>query len=206
MNTRVPEYNEAIELIRKIAEGPRDNTTFPEGDTLQADLDRLMELSQDLCLDMEDTLAGRSSRNRRCNHFSSSYQRWYSESCEFLHRALPARLDEFMFLYQGDPKRKSVNVENFSIRDYLLGVCPYTRGAEIKRCAAIALEKLRLQAQILESARVRFESTLANLDPIMMDNTDETRSRVMNQRLQQARTEGMMVVSRVIAEWFPVFK
>ncbi|OGN89872.1 MAG: hypothetical protein A2158_04525 [Chloroflexi bacterium RBG_13_46_14] len=190
--------------MRKIAEDPRD-AYFPDSDTLQADLDKLVELSQDLCLDMEDTLASRNLRNRRCACFSSSYQQWYSEACEFLHRALPARLDEFMFLYQGDPKRKVVTAETFSIRDFLLSICAYTRGAEIKRCAAVALEKLRMQAQILESARLRFESSLANLDPIMLDNTDETRSRVMDQRLRQARSEGAMTVSRVIGHFFWIF-
>jgi hypothetical protein len=200
MDRKSPEYREAFELMKKIAEGPPD-AYFPESDTLQADLDRLVELSRDLCLDMEDTLTGRNPRTRRCAGFSSSYQRWYSEVCEFLHRALPARLDEFKFLYQGDPKRKAVTTETFSIRDYLLGICPYTRGAEIKRCAGVALEKLRLQAQILESARVRFESSLANLNPAMLNNTDETGTMFKDKRLRDAYWEGAMTVSRVMNDF-----
>ncbi|MFC1946714.1 hypothetical protein ACFLXY_02205 [Chloroflexota bacterium] len=204
MDTKSPEYREAFELLKRIAEGPRD-TSFPDKDTLQADLDRLVERSRDLCLDMENTLTSRNPGNSRSIHFSSSYQRWYSEASEFLHQVLPSRLDEFKFLYRGDPKRKAVTTETFSIRDFLLGICPYTRGAEIKSCADVALEKLRMQAQILESARVRFESSLANLDISMLNDTADARTRVRDQAHRDSFFEGAMTVSRVINSFFWVF-
>ena len=197
MDTKSLEYRKAFELLQKIAEEPRD-TYFPDSDTLRTDLDRLVKLSQDLCHDMEDSLAGRNLRNLRYVKFSASYQCWYSESCEFLHKVLPGRLNEFKFLYHGDPKRKSITVETFSIRDYLLGICPYNRGAEMQKCAGVALEKLRMQAQILDSARVRFESSLANLDPIILNNTKEARTNVKDQALHDSFFEGAMTVTRVI--------
>ncbi len=204
MDAKNTEFRKSFELLKRIAEDSRD-ISFPNSDKLQADLDRLVEVSRDLCLDMEDTLAGRNLRNRRCGRFSSSYQRWYSETCEFLRQVLPARLDEFKFLYRGDPKRKSVTTETFAIRDYLLGICPYTRGAEMKRCAGIALEKLRIQAQILDSARVRLESSLASLDISMLNNTADARTRIMNQALRGAWFEGAKTTSRVLTRFYWLF-
>ncbi|MFC1948071.1 hypothetical protein ACFLXY_09160 [Chloroflexota bacterium] len=204
MDRKSPEFRESFELMKRIAEGPRD-TYFPNSDTLQADLDRLVELSRDLCLDMENTLAVQNPGNRRSIRFSASYQRWYSETCEFLRQVLPARLDEFRFLYQGDPKRRAVTAETFSIRDFLLGIRPYNRAAEMKTCGDVALEKLRMQAQILESARVRFESSLANLDPVMLNNTADARTRIRDQAHRDSFFQGAMTVSRVINHFSWVF-
>ena len=44
--------------------------------------------------------------------FSESYQQWYSESREFISRMIPARLNEFEFLYRGDPNGKRLPVNS----------------------------------------------------------------------------------------------
>jgi hypothetical protein len=108
----------------------------------KADLERLRKLALGMQLDLTDAVTapthpGRSTAKRRRDSadktgdhsprepgllFGTGYQQWYSEAQQVVRQLLPARYDEFNGLYEGDPRRKTVDVGTYCIRDWLLGL------------------------------------------------------------------------------------
>jgi hypothetical protein len=58
---------------------------------------------------------------------NQKYQNWYTRCLGLMRSLRPERAAEFVACYEPDPKRKSVDWETYSIKDYLLGMV-VTRG------------------------------------------------------------------------------
>lgn len=94
------------------------------------------------------------------------YQSWYTKACRVIEQIIPERLNEFISLYQGDPKRKEVSFINYSIYDYLIGL-ESTRGSEVVANKKSAIPKMETQWYILSSAAEKFESSLFDIKEIL---------------------------------------
>lgn len=102
--------------------------------------------------------------------FENTYQEWYTESIAILRQLIPDRLNEFISLYQIDPKRKEINSITYSVQDWLNGVRAahndYSGKKYFDDFASIIM-KFRTQTQILKSAKKRFESSLFDIKQII---------------------------------------
>ncbi len=139
----------------------------------QADLDRLMELCDRMHKDLIPVASeedARKGEKKSGQLFFSSYQRWYSEAHEVIRQILPSRLTEFEALYQGNPKRKTLDVQTYTIRDWLLGIratADALHGRKYFDDAGIVFMQFQMQREILQSARLRFESSLLDITHIL---------------------------------------
>ena len=52
------------------------------------------------------------------------YQRWYSRASKIVELLGQERLEEFTSYYRIDSKRKTIDVSNYVIQDYLKGIVP----------------------------------------------------------------------------------
>ena len=80
-------------------------------------LESLIEIAKNLTSKMGDiTKAPDDPSGFLDPHFTLEYQRWYSEAYLVVEQVLPHRLQEFVGLYERDPRRTKTNVETFTIR------------------------------------------------------------------------------------------
>lgn len=136
----------------------------------QADLDRLIELCDRMYYDLVPVASKEKGEKELGQLFFSSYQGWYSEAHEFIRQILPSRLVEFESLYEGNPKRKTFDAQTYTIKDWLLGIRagedPVYRRKSFDD-AVIVFMRFTMQRQILNSARLRFESSLLDIEQIL---------------------------------------
>ncbi|EIE1072655.1 hypothetical protein LCV93_004688 [Salmonella enterica] len=103
----------------------------------------------------------------------NNYQSWYTKACRVIEQIIPERLNEFVNLYQGDPKRKEVTYMNYSIYDYLIGLRS-TKGAQVVASRKSALPKMETQWHILSSASEKFDSALFDIKEILQADIFDT--------------------------------
>ena len=109
--------------------------------------------------------------------FANTYQEWYTESIAILRQLIPDRLNEFISLYQTDPKRKTVDAKTYSIQDWLNGIRASVQsfsGDKYFDDFAIIAMRFRTQFQILKSAQKRFESSLFDIKQIVQADLFDT--------------------------------
>jgi hypothetical protein len=109
--------------------------------------------------------------------FEGSYQPWYTESMALVRQLIPDRLNEFISLYQTDPKRKSVDATTYSIQDWLNGIRASVQsfsGDKYFDDFTIITMRFRTQFQILKSAQKRFESSLFDIKQIVQADLFDT--------------------------------
>ena len=96
--------------------------------------------------------------------FSEGYQAWYSEAKVLIRQLLPDRLADFVRYYEKPKSRKEITSDNYKIEDYLQGLS-VTRGWEKEKVVGpeAAIPQFRQQLGILESVKVRFESSLFDI-------------------------------------------
>ena len=115
--------------------------------------------------------------------FETGYQRWFTEARQVVAQLIPHRLDDFERLYRTDPKRKTVQLTNFSIHDWLIGMRasknPYTGETPFDDLAAVIM-RFKAQIDILDSATARFESSLLEIRHLL-------RADLLDDELAEAR-------------------
>lgn len=108
----------------------------------------------DLVDDVKDSIA-----------FGTNYQRWYSRAYKVVDALAPERLPEFISYYLIDPKRKTTDVGNYVLQDYIKGIGARTNPSgkpywDINNLTAIRLVN---QFQILSSLSSRIDSVLQDV-------------------------------------------
>ena len=144
-------------------------------------LSGLIKLSKKLLKDISNVASRQLSEPENISpdtFFSESYQQWYSESREFISRMIPARLNEFEFLYRGDPKRKTIAREQYSIRDWLLDVrksgnC--VAASRLNHFSKVVLKRFYHQYWILKSVDFCYKSSSFGVDSVVTGFGDGTR-------------------------------
>jgi hypothetical protein len=97
--------------------------------------------------------------------FKRTYQEWYSEARALIRQVLPDRLADFIRHYEKPKARKNITFENYTIEDHLQGMT-IRRGVfdDTKIVGPeAAIPQFQQQLAILESARVRFQSSLFDI-------------------------------------------
>lgn len=119
----------------------------------QADLDRLMKLGHDIA----GTLAESGKRAAPGPDVATEYQQWYTESSRFIKQVLPERLDEFVAAYSPSHIYRLKDYPEDDEYYYL----DYSQDLE-----AILL-KLRLQNDLMQSAKAVFTSSLFDIAAVV---------------------------------------
>lgn len=116
--------------------------------------------------------------------FSGVYQSWYSVSHRIVAQILPERLDDFVSFYEKPRKTAQIDHENYSIKDYLLGMrVTITNGfgeERIKVGPQAAVPKFVQQLTILESLK-------PILDDRLLDIRDLVTADIFDSEIEQAR-------------------
>jgi len=139
----------------------------------QEDLERLIKLSDQMYEDIKLEESKKKPQKGEMEPgllFLSSYQRWYSETHEVIRQILPSRLSEFALLYHGNEKRKDINLQTYTIKDWLLGIRLGTdskSGLSFYDAATTVFMQFQMQYQILKSAKLRFESSLLDIHQLL---------------------------------------
>lgn len=150
---------------------------------LKADLKKLVELGELLETAMTREVVGdkefeqyfadlpKEDREKilKClPNFKVKYEEWYSLSLALLEQLLPARVQNFVALYEKPKNRKSTDYGNYMVQDYLEGI-QITRGPykEVVVDNSAAVPKFRQQVAILKAATARFESSLFEIKQLV---------------------------------------
>lgn len=160
-------------------------------DRFSADFDELTSLSDEMQLDLgfrherdtkgikkeHEELAGKVNGS-----FERNYQTWYTQACAVVKQLVPDRLSEFVHLYHGDAKRKTIDSSTYNIQDWLNGVRAGEDNFGKKTFNDFAGMFMRFQTQlgILNSARSRLKSSLFNIVQL-------TRADLFDSELEAAR-------------------
>ncbi len=97
--------------------------------------------------------------------FENSYQKWYSESLSLIRQLMPDRLEEFIELYRTNSRRKTVDISNFTIQDWLNGYRANTEltGQKKFNDYAVVVMRFHTQIEIIKAVEARFESSLFDI-------------------------------------------
>ena len=160
------------------------------------DLAGLMAKSKKLHLDFENVVAIKKVQpDEKCPgfFFFTTYQGWYTEAQAFIGQVMPARLPEFEALYEGEPGRKTVDVETYAVRDLFLDFDDPVNIASLRKMrvySPIVLKRFHLQYQILEAAVLHF------LDLLTRFETAKIKSHSREDAADQASRD----INRIIVE------
>jgi len=159
------------------------------------DLKRLIDKGRALLSDLE-------KKKDKAISFLAGYQKWYSEAQEVVRQILPNRFDEFNQLYY-EEKRKKIDVSTYSIKDWLLGIraCrnKYTGEKEFEDFGAV-LMRFRNQLLILESAEVRFESSLFEIKQLVQADLFDSELDAARELNKKGFTRGAGAIAGVVLE------
>jgi hypothetical protein len=134
----------------------------------KADIDNLVQRGAALALAMHFELIPEIKKKvsaeglKKIPNFRNTYQSWYSEALVCISQLMPDRRDDFISYYKPLKARKSLDLENYTISDYLRGLSSSRLGEEIVGPTA-ALEPFQQQVRIVESLKQRFESSLFDI-------------------------------------------
>jgi hypothetical protein len=159
-------------------------------DRFTADLDKLTSLSDEMLVDLsfqQERTTGSIQKEyeelakKTAGSFEKNYQIWYTQACAVVRQLLPGRLTEFVQLYHGDGKRKTIDVTTYHIQDWLNGVrSQASAGAQIFNDFGVMVMRFQTQVNILRAARSRLESSLFDIAQL-------TRADLFDSELDAAR-------------------
>jgi hypothetical protein len=103
------------------------------------------------------------------NHFAftAQYQQWYTRALRVVTTLAPDRLREFVSYYEADPKRKTPDVTNYRIQDFLNGLAPTPNRAtgEVPYDRDVVTQvAVYNQLMILQALSSRLDSVLADVE------------------------------------------
>lgn len=95
------------------------------------------------------------------------YQPWFTRALPVVKQLLPDRYDEFVAYYNRD-KRKCIDYETYTIRDYLLGLRVHVGGRPAFNVGHAMFSKLTQQVLVLASAGHRLNSALSDIRGLLL--------------------------------------
>ncbi len=132
--------------------------------------------------------------------FATEYEAWYSQSLALLRQLLPARVANFIGLYEKPKGRKDITNENYVIQDYLRGLS-VAQGANVIVDRSAAVEQFNQQLAIVKAAKKRFESSLFEIRQLVQADVFDSeigaaRELVKNKFLRAAGAIGGVVLEK----------
>ena len=178
-------------------------------DRFKKDLKRLSVLGQEMLFDLaaqtteETDLPDeiKKEAERLKGWLKKNYQRWFTEALVVIKQLIPDRLTEFVTLYQGDGKRKQVDILTYNIQDWLNGIRPKATIYEPSYDAdRVVSTRLSTQVQILESAESRFESSLFDMRQLVQADLLDSELDAARELLANGFVRGAGAIVGVVIE------
>jgi hypothetical protein len=180
------------------------------------DLKRLIKLGQDLEFAMIIDLIGKDEfRGQNMPdvpeekakaildtfpNFRLKYDEWYSEAVGLIKQLLPDRLDNFRSFYEKPKGRKSLDNENYVIRDFMQGISVTMPTGEIKVGPSAALSQYQQQLAILRAAERRFDSSLFEIRQLVQADLFDTEIDAARELLKNQFVRAAGAVAGVVLE------
>ena len=149
----VAKFNTITKLRRYLHKGYKLSTT----EEIKKELEELVAENTSLL-----NLAADTEKNIE---FGMKYQAWYSRSINLVEALAPERLKEFSEYYLIDPKRKTINVRNYVIQDYVMAIPARSDARNNPFWNVNHITQMRIinQIQIISSLAVRIDSVLQDV-------------------------------------------
>lgn len=106
-----------------------------------------------------------------------TYQMWYSRASKVVELLGQERLEEFTSYYRIDSKRKTLDVGNYVIQDYLNNITSYN----IEDTSSVVTQRVINQFQILKSLESRIESILQDVKGHLLADIQDSELKVADQ-------------------------
>ncbi len=107
--------------------------------------------------------------------FGMEYQNWYTRALKVVEILANDRLEEFISYYKIDPKRKSVNAQNYVIQDFIMGIGArediYNKPSWDTNNVTVL--KVFNQLQILQSLETRIDSVFADVQGSLLSELQD---------------------------------
>jgi hypothetical protein len=134
-------------------------------------------------------------------NFTDKYQSWFSEAIVLLQQILPARLPDFVRLYEKPKSRKNVSFENYRIEDCLQGL-RVTQGYTKEKVVGpeAAIPHFRQQLAIVKSMRKRFESSLFDIRQLVQADLFDSELDAAKELLRKKFTRAAGALAGVVLE------
>ncbi len=111
--------------------------------------------------------------------FGIVYQMWYSRASKIVELLGQERLEEFTSYYRIDPKRKTLDADNYVIQDYVKRIAP--GGQQHFDTNSVAEMRVINQLQILKSLELRIESILQDVTGHLLSDIQDSELKVADQ-------------------------
>ena len=134
--------------------------------------------------------------------FESEYQLWYTEALSVIKQLIPQRIEEFVLLYEGESRRKNVNVGTYNIQDWMTGVRSGESGVGKKYFDdfAVAVMRFTAQLEILKAANSRFESSLHDFKQIVQANLFDSELEAAQELISKGFLRAAGAIAGVVLE------
>ncbi len=134
-------------------------------------------------------------------NMEKDYQSWYTESYLVIKQLLPDRLEEFEHLYKGDARRREINNSTYHIQDWLTGVLARSsRGFDPDYSRNIAGRRFMTQMLILDSVKVRFDSSLSEIRQLVQADLFDSELDAARELTKQGFLRAAGAVAGVVLE------
>lgn len=117
---------------------------------------------------------------KKISSLRKSYQTWYTKALIVVKEIIPARYDEFVECYSCS-KRKEISYSNFSMSDYLLGICISRGGVREFDPRVAGLIRFSTQVDIVRSI-------VENIDNVLFNIKSNIEFEVLDNELDSSRT------------------
>jgi len=177
-------------------------------DKYKKDLEYIIDLGNKMRADLELEKRTREGKKIKTKYtpgsiFLSKYQKWYSEAYQVIKQLLPVRVEEFEKLYRGEGKRKEINSITFTIQDWLTGIRSAINNFTGERHFsdfAITTMRFQTQLQILESANLRFESSLFDIKQLLQADLFDSELDAARELIKKGFLRGAGAIAGVVLE------
>lgn len=180
-------------------------------DRFKQDLSKLVKLGHDMDISLRvraSAIKGAKKdiqdlAKKFTDYFENNYQAWYSEALLLMKQLLPDRLSEFNQLYNGDGKRKFVDVLTFNIQDWLNGTRAIESGYSGKKVfddLATVSMRFSTQLQILKSVQKRFESSLFDIAQLVRADLFDSELDAARELAKKGFLRGAGAIAGVVLE------
>ncbi|WP_299865106.1 hypothetical protein [uncultured Roseobacter sp.] len=104
---------------------------------------------------------------RKLPSFKSDYQSWYSRSYALIKQVVPDRLSDFTSYFDIPKGRKTVDFQNYMIRDYLQGLQTTRWDGDVVVDGSAAIPEFKQQLNMVKAAKDALASTLMDLKGVL---------------------------------------
>jgi hypothetical protein len=147
----------------------------------------------------EGTEIYKSAKDNNKNFSTLKYQSWYTKSLNIVKQLCPERFNEFISYYRIE-NRKEINLENYSINDYLRNIYIERMGVSTFNTENVFIKKLSFQVLILLSVKEKTDFLLSDIKGVLKADLLDNEIKKANELLKNNYIRASGVILGVVLE------